>query len=515
MNFLNNLDDPSKLSVAAFTGACILSLFRTQCAYSRSVPKVKSSTDKCAKKITSDDDIFDVCIVGAGPSGSTSAYYLGKLGYKVCLLDKKSFPRHKPCGDAWCAPALEILQDMNVLKKMEADGIVQKVRRGGFISPFGYHCINTDGDAYGTVTGCKTYAIKRYISDEYLVRAAAGFKTVVLMENTEVTNAEFIVNNLDEDIGEWTVHIKSTSEANDSEPKVSRIRSKILLVGDGSTSYLGQKLGLVKKGAQPEAVSSHAYVKGSTHNWTEADGVMVFNKAVLPGYSALFRHYNGDMYLGTYILPGGKATSRAIAPFEGELIENHPYIKDAFGDAYAWEEKRIVAPIRLGGIERSYGRQVMLIGDAAGHVDPLTGEGIHTAMVGAKICAEVVHEMFKQSNFSLHGGRAYELRCYDKFVHEFLYSSIAARVIYWCPMVLDAVAVVGQRRGQTFLDFFGETMTGVRPKSDFLQPLLVVDICLEFVRQFVIQNVLRYPPLAPQDIGRDVVQKQYLNSLKK
>jgi hypothetical protein len=40
---------------------------------------------------------------------------------------------------------------------------------------------------------------------------------------------------------------------------------------------------------------------------------------------------------GTYILPGGLATSRAIAPFEAEAIESHPYIRDAFGDKYQWE----------------------------------------------------------------------------------------------------------------------------------------------------------------------------------
>jgi hypothetical protein len=59
------------------------------------------------------------------------------------------------------------------------------------------------------------------------------------------------------------------------------------------------QLGVIPKGLQSEATCSHAYVKGGTHTWTEADGVMIFNRAVLPGYSALFRHYNDDMYLGT------------------------------------------------------------------------------------------------------------------------------------------------------------------------------------------------------------------------
>jgi hypothetical protein len=61
------------------------------------------------------------------------------------------------------------------------------------------------------------------------------------------------------------------------------------------------QLGVIPKGLQSEATCSHAYVKGDSHQWTEADGVMIFNKAVLPGYSALFRHYNDDMYLGAYM----------------------------------------------------------------------------------------------------------------------------------------------------------------------------------------------------------------------
>lgn len=98
-------------------------------------------------------------IVGAGPSGSTAAYYLSKHStahsdsLKVGLFDKKAFPRNKPCGDAWCKPALDILSDMGVLQKMESDGIVNVVKRGGLISPFGYRCINTDGASYGSVTG--------------------------------------------------------------------------------------------------------------------------------------------------------------------------------------------------------------------------------------------------------------------------------------------------------------------------------------------------------------------------
>ena len=141
-------------------------------------------------------------------------------------------------------------------------------------------------------------------------------------------------------------------------------------------------------------------------------------------------------------------------------------------------------------------------------VDPLTGEGIHTAMIAGKIAAQCAQEMHTHANFSLSACRAYELRCFDTFVHEFTYSAWAAKAIARCPLLLDAVAVVGKRRGQAFLDFFGEVMTGVRPKSAFFEdPLLLVQLAAETVRQVVLQYVLRTPSLVPKDIGQVVVDK--------
>jgi hypothetical protein len=128
-------------------------LARTRDRNLRLIKPVPTNKAACCDAVVPLD--FDVLIVGAGPSGSTAAYFAatGKENLKVGLFDKKRFPRVKFCGDAWCAPALNILDEMGILSKMEEDGIVHPVKRGGFISPFGYQCINTDGDAYGSVTG--------------------------------------------------------------------------------------------------------------------------------------------------------------------------------------------------------------------------------------------------------------------------------------------------------------------------------------------------------------------------
>ena len=388
---------------------------------------------------------------------------------------------------------------------MEADGVCYPVKRGGLISPFGYECINTEGSKYGEVTGCKTYAMKRHIADEYLVRAAEAHESVALFEGDEVVDAVYNESKNDNETGYYKVSIKDA----DSD-KIGTICASFVLICDGSTSYLGQKLNIIPK-SQSAATCSHQYL--SDHNWCDsdnmkaADGVMLFNRSVLPGYSALFRHSDSTVYIGTYILPGGKATSRSIPAFEDELISHHPYVKSALGK-YKVHEKRVVAPIRCGGVRKSYGQQIFLCGDSAGHVDPLTGEGIHTAMAAGKIAAECINEIVKAGNFSMDAMKVYENRCYDAFGYEFWSSSLCAKIIFHFPIVIDAVCVVGKRKGQRFLDFFGECMTGVRPKSDFVKDIsLVTAVAVEILKQIMLQYILFKKPLIPTSIGMSVVEK--------
>jgi hypothetical protein len=278
----------------SFLSTTLLSLLNYHRKKSQQAREIETLPNAPKSRYLSENEIFDVIIIGAGPAGATSAYYLGKQGLKVALIDKKQFPRPKPCGDAWCKPGLDILEEMGVLQKMEADQIVRPVQRGGFISPFGYRCINTDGSSYGSVTGCKTYAIKRHIADEYIVKAAVEFPSVKLFENTKVIDLEFIpFSSSGSPLSPAAGYYRATTES----AEIPSLSGTMCLICDGSTSYLAQKMGIIPK-SEAEAVCSHCYVKGGTHQWKEADGVMVFNRSTLPGYSALFRHYNDDMYFG-------------------------------------------------------------------------------------------------------------------------------------------------------------------------------------------------------------------------
>src|SRR5688572_22904295 len=62
---------------------------------------------------------YDVAIIGAGPAGSTTAYFLARGGLRVALLDKFDFPRDKTCGDGLTPRALGVLDSMGVLPQVE------------------------------------------------------------------------------------------------------------------------------------------------------------------------------------------------------------------------------------------------------------------------------------------------------------------------------------------------------------------------------------------------------------
>src|SRR5712692_4726666 len=140
---------------------------------------------------------YDVCVVGAGPTGSTCAYYLARQGCRVLLLERKQFPRDKLCGDAVCSRAQVHLKRMGVLQEILAEGKGQWAYKGGLVSPSGISYIGRSQTETG---GALVIAIKRIVLDEKIARAAAR-AGADLVENYPVCGAEF-----DPARGLWTVH---------------------------------------------------------------------------------------------------------------------------------------------------------------------------------------------------------------------------------------------------------------------------------------------------------------------
>ena len=420
------------------------------------------------------DEPYDVIVVGAGPAGSTAAYYLATgmgrgRGKRVALLEKQTFPRDKYCGDAWCAPALDILEDMGVLQRLEAEGLVLDCTSGGLVSPSGESYVST-GEG-GGAPGTRCYAIKRIICDERIARRAVEV-------GAELFEAAAFAEARLEDDGFWTLRCDDDR----------RFRGRMLLAADGAASRVARSLGVVT--TPPNGVAARQYVKGGTHNF-KSGGVLFYPKYVLPGYVALFRHYNDDIDLGCYLISGGAAEPGELVELYDREIGRDPFLRRVLGPNVEFLERVRVASLRTGGTPRSTARQFMAVGDAAGQTDPLTGEGIHTGMIGARIAAQTICELFERGDFSERACQEYHRRWMADFGRDFPASAIGGRMTHRFPALLDAAAVVAQRKGDGFMIDFGAAMTGVKPKTTFVRPSVALPLGIEVVRQLFIQKILR------------------------
>ena len=405
----------------------------------------------------------DVCIIGAGPAGSTCAFYLARQGTSVLLLDKAKFPRDKLCGDAVCSPAHVHLRRMGVLQAIEAEGRGHWSRVGGMYGPNGIGYI---GNSTNETREPLVIAIRRIVLDEKMARAASA-AGANLVEEYAVGSVEFSAGE-----GLWTIHHR-----NESKPP---FRARVLVAADGALSRVARSLGLVN--TAPDAICSRNYIDSSTAKF-DADGVVFYPPELLPGYCALFREAEGLMNYCCYIIPGGNCAVGDLKRMHHWTLQNYHHIRTAVGSAVGVERMR-GAPLRLGGIPRSSSDHLLIIGDAAGHIDPLTGEGIHYAIEGAAIAADVLGEAFTAGDLSARFLSQYHQRWQHKFGRDFRWSRMMARVCVRYPKLLDGTVALLRRRGADSLRDWGEVMTGAKPKSDFLRPGLALPILREVALQW-------------------------------
>src|SRR2546426_2537965 len=96
------------------------------------------------------------------------------------------------------------------------------------------------------------------------------------------------------------------------------------------------------------------------------------------------------------------------------LLDEHPYLRERLGSSAEIDRMR-GAPLRLGGIPRSWAHALLIVGDAAGHIDPLTGEGIQYAMDGGHLAAVTLDEAFAAGDL----GERFLSRYQDRWMGSF------------------------------------------------------------------------------------------------
>jgi geranylgeranyl reductase family protein len=322
----------------------------------------------------------DVLVVGGGPGGAATGYWLARAGHDVVIVEKKDFPRDKTCGDGLTPRAVHQLADMGL-----EDGLRQYHRYDGLRTV-----------AHGVTLELKWpdhpvfpnygYVVRRRDLDlmvaEHAVKAGAtlhqGTEAVQpITRNGMVTGA--------------VVKDKASGESRE-------IHARYVVVADGANSRFGRSLGTSRNRTYPQGMAIRTYYESPLHAepWIEsALDVRDRNGNSLPGYGWIFPVGDGTINVGIGLLSTFRDwknvnTSHlmrewaATAPDYWKIDAENPVCEPTGGR------------IPMGGsVNPKVGPTWAVIGDAAGSTNPFNGEGIDYAYETGRMVADLLDESLR------------------------------------------------------------------------------------------------------------------------
>jgi menaquinone-9 beta-reductase len=323
-------------------------------------------------------DQADVIIVGAGPAGSTTAYYLAQAGLDVLLLEKSRFPREKVCGDGLTPRGVKALVGMGI-SVSEQDGWVRnkglRVIGAGKRMELPWPELSSY-PGYGLVR-------HRHDLDETLARRAqkAGAR---LLEGVTVTGPV-----VDDRTGRIAGVVARPGAGDEDERTYT---SRAVVAADGNSSRLSVAMGLRKRDDRPVGVAVRTYYKSPRHDddYLESWLDLWDGDRLLPGYGWIFGMGDGTSNVGLGLLN----TSAAFGHTDyHEMLRR--WLKGMPAEWGFTEENR-TQPVRGAALPMGFNRTphyfngLLLVGDAGGMVNPFNGEGIAYAMESGEILARTI-----------------------------------------------------------------------------------------------------------------------------
>jgi geranylgeranyl reductase family protein len=334
----------------------------------------------------------DVIVVGAGPAGAAAALRLAQAGLDVLVLEKARFPREKVCGDGLTPRAVKALTGMGI-PMAAADGWR---RTKGVRMVAGDSRLELDWPelssypGYGMVRGRPAF-------DETLARHAqkAGAE---LREGMTVTGPL-----LDERTGRIvgvTARPADNDPVNGDGPAERRFRARLVVAADGNSSRLSVSMGLRRREDRPLAVAVRTYYTSPRHadDYLEVWLDLWDGGRLLPGYGWVFGMGDGTSNVGVGLL--NTAAGRGNIDCRALLRR---WLAAMPAESRLLEESR-TQPVRGAALPMGFNRTppytkgLLLTGDAAGIVNPFTGEGIAYALESGEIAAQVITQALARPN---------------------------------------------------------------------------------------------------------------------
>ncbi len=339
--------------------------------------------------------ISDICIIGAGPGGSSASIQLSNKGVQHLIVDKATFPRDKICGDACSGKVVDALNKLGV----ESYSNGQQLESWGvtFIAPNGKPLrvpFKPDANIEEPAPG---FISKRIDFDHLLLERAKSHKYANLIEGVELRKFNF-------DKGRWKCYNKQGK---------LMVDAKFLVIADGAQSSFARQIANIKQEPKHFAAGIRAYYNGVTGLDRDNFIELHFLKEFVPGYFWIFPLPNGQANVGIGLRSDlVKKRKLDLKKMLFKLIEEHPQLKERFKDA------ELIDDIKGFGLpfgskrRRLSGENYLLVGDAGSLIDPFTGEGIGNAMISGIEAANVLEQKL--------GDNSVTLEDYDRKVYSIL-----------------------------------------------------------------------------------------------
>lgn len=362
---------------------------------------------------------YDVIVVGAGPAGSTASRLLADRGARVLILDRHRFPRDKPCGGgvtlrAATVPGLDL-----------TPVIEQTVYGARFLLRLG----RTFDRRFDKPL---TYMTQRSRLDEFLAgraaEAGADFHDAEPVREIEAANS--------------AITVRTAADT---------YTATLLIGADGANGIVGKATGL--RPDAEEAVAFEGNVpasNGSLDEWREYVGMDLGGTA--GGYGWVFPksdHLNVGVgawkYAGFTLRPKLARLARRFG-FDPAALENLR--------GHHLPVRRPGTPLARGGIA--------VVGDAAGLVDPLSGEGIHMAFASGRLASETALDVL--------AGKAADMAPYQSAVDRELQPELnVSRQLQELFNFAPAPYVAAMERSRVFWHFFCYLIRGDLTYLDFVR----------------------------------------------
>jgi geranylgeranyl reductase family protein len=359
---------------------------------------------------------YDLAVIGAGPAGAAAAFHAARAGLRVVLFDKSAFPRDKICGDGLTARAVTELRAMGLEDEVSRRGA--RINRFQLTAPLGHVGADLDG-----TPGCPGYA---YVLPRLQLDA-------LLVQRASEAGAELRVQH---EVTRWSAEAGGIQLETKTPSGPRPLRARLAILATGAHLALPQRMRVLTR--KPEMlVAVRQYFEGlpqPADTWH-----MHFSRATLPGYGWIFPAGNGLANVGI-----GLEHRRRDATLNDSL--GH-YLKSAAVRQILRGAKPL-APPRSFPLRWDFLRspltapRLLIAGEAAGLVNPLTGEGIDYALESGRIAA--AHAL-QRLQTGVDDGGAYAAALHAHYDRLFVFSE---RLRDWCrsPWGVSALALGAMAR---------------------------------------------------------------------